>query len=118
MKRVVLLGLFLLVLLPSVSSAQSVQCSCVVGLRELWGINIHGDASKIVPNLFPGYQGQIVGVGDVILFDYNGVGHVALIMKVTRTGFMVVEYNFKRCQQTIREVQYTDSAIRGYLWVG
>lgn len=85
-------------------------CSCVLFLRERLGVDIHGDAGTIIPNI-PLAEAS---VGDVILLDYDGTGHAALITKVTGKGFIVHEANYKHCQEGNREVDVTRESIRGF----
>lgn len=100
------------VFLPTQTYAQSVECSCVLALRVLEGVDIHGDAWTIRPNI----QRSKVEPGDVVLFSY---GHAALIQDVTlsqdgRIDIALLEYNFHSCQKDYRRISLYDSSIKGF----
>ena len=105
-------------MVPASVFALPVECYCVLFLRERMGVNIRGDAWTLYPNT----ERRFARAGDVILFDYGGVGkdHAALI-----TGFLepkegdiyvkIVESNFKRCKVTTRTVSIYDPTVKGVL---
>lgn len=84
------------------------SCSCVQFVKAM-GVKVKGDASAIAPNGPP-------TIGGLVLFDYNGVGHVALIESFTSTGIHVKEANFEKCRVTERDVSFDDPHVRGY-WI-
>lgn len=61
------------------------ELGCIEWLREMLGVNVHGDADKIKPN-----TGKIER-GVVILFTY---GHGALITRVKDSLVTFHEFNF------------------------
>ena len=81
-------------------------------------VPIKGDAWVHVPNV----ETKFARAGDVILFDYGGVGkdHAAFI-----TGFeeptegdiyvKIIEANYKRCKVTTRTVSIYDPTVKGVL---
>lgn len=100
------------------ASAASIQCECILWLRQVQGVNVHGDAWTIQPNA-PLAQASL---GDVLLLSYNeehGAEIVGFDDWVTENGVMrpqtilIVEANFKRCQVTNRRIAWNDPAIRG-----
>ena len=52
--------------------------------------------------------------GNVVLLNYNGIGHAALILEMYPGGFYVRETNFEKCRQTERLIEFDDPAIRGF----
>lgn len=92
-------------------------------LRERLGVAIRGDAWKQVPNAPLEYA----DVGDVMLFDYGGVGkdHVALIVgfqgaKIVGTAIVpeyivVSETNYTRCKPGTRLIPWEDPSIKGVI---
>lgn len=112
----ILIGLGVFALLPiSITYAATVECSCVLGLRILQGINIHGDASRQKANV----PTSDVQEGDVLIMKYPKDSHVALVTDVTeKEGQKFVttdEYNLHRCQETIRTIALNDKHIVGVL---
>lgn len=99
--------------MPTFAFAQSVECQCVLYLREIMGVNIHGNADTINPNVPDNY----VNTGDVILFDYPHGYHVAAVQKVWMTGettyIQIAESNFHTCTPDVRTILMTDPAVRG-----
>lgn len=91
----------------------STQCECVLYLRQVLGVNIHGNANTIVANL----PSMYVLPGDVLLFHYEYVDHVALITAIHtvngQTVYDVSESNFHHCTPDTRAVYADDPAIRG-----
>lgn len=85
------------------------ECSCVLTAKE-YGIPLPpGDAEDIPTNSTP-------IVGGVVLFDYETVGHVAVITKIEADGFWVYEGNYRECEITERFIKWTDKAIRGFAY--
>ena len=84
-------------------------CSCVLGLQHQ-GINIKGHARDLVTNSAP-------FIGAVAKFYYKNTNtyHAALITKFTDKGFIIYETNFKKCQETKREVLWSDPALIGFI---
>lgn len=110
-----LLGL-IIVFSPALASASSVDCYCVLYLREVLGVDIHGDASAQVPNT----SMREVMPGDIILFRYGNAWHVAIVVRIvgdqfTATKLVVQEANFHACQEDVREVAIDDSHIVGVI---
>lgn len=91
------------------SAFDPLLCRCVQWLRERRGINIRGDAWTIEGNV----KLADAQIGDVILLDYSGLAHAALITGWSGKGAIVEEANFKRCQRTVREVDLGSEHIRG-----
>lgn len=98
---------------PLAVYAEPLECSCVMWLREARGIPIYGDAKTHIPNL------PIIGAekNDILLFDYEGVRHDALVLAPYADGWMVTESNFKKCKVTTRFIGRTDPHLVGALRV-
>ena len=90
--------------------AERVECLCVAYLRERLGVPIHGDADTLTPNTpLPD-----ITIGTVVLFDYGNIQHAAVIISMHRDELTVAEANFKKCEEGIRTVKYSDPSIRGF----
>lgn len=101
--------------------ALSVEYECIRWLREVRGINIRGDAWTIVPNL----PLKNADIGQVLLFDYGGVGkdHGAEIVsfegQMLYDGYIapryinVIEANYEPGKVTQRRILWTDPRIKG-----
>lgn len=53
-------------------------------------------------------------VGGLIVFNYSGVKHIAVIESVEADGIHVLEGNYKRCEIGRRVVKFDDASIIGY----
>lgn len=74
-----------------------------------WGIHLKGNAIDQIPNSTP-------IIGGVVKFIYTkGQGHVAQILRFTKNGMIVRETNYKECEETTREVLFSDSHIVGFI---
>ncbi len=96
--------------------ADSVNCECVLYLRTVLGVNIHGNADTILPNI----PKQYVEAGDVVLFHYAKEDHVALIVDVIQAQpsrpeiyVTIQESNFHTCTPDTRTISLDDLTIRG-----
>jgi hypothetical protein len=88
--------------------AQGTQyCSCVLYARALIPNLPRGNASDFKPNGPP----QIDGL---VLLDYDGVAHVAVITGFTADGIIVSEGNYHHCKKDTREIPLSDIHIRGF----
>lgn len=95
---------------PTPQNAPKIECYCVKALRLKLGINIHGDAEDIIPNTPLGD----IGIGTVILFDYGSVHHAAVIIGLNRDIATLHEFNYRECEETIREVSIYDTSVKGF----
>ena len=85
-----------------------ILCSCVKYARSI-GVKIpYGTNASDIPN-----QGTPV-IGGLILLEYEGYSHVAVIQEFTDKGFKVKESNFQPCLKTERVISYEDIFIRGF----
>lgn len=99
------------------AAAASVNCSCVLFLREVLGVDIHGNADTINANE-PINQ---IEPGDVLLFSYAKEDHVAVITDVIQAHYpsrpevyvTIQEANFHHCKEDTRTIPLSDAAIRG-----
>lgn len=112
-KTLISVLLAIVLVTPGLSYALPITCSCVLYLREVMGVNVHGDAWLIQPNVDIIYA----RVGDVLLLDYN-VGHAALITRVSEPTpdnilFTIQEANYHYCQADSRLISINDTHIRG-----
>jgi hypothetical protein len=83
-------------------------CSCIVFLQNK-GILIKGDAIDQVPNL---HLTEAVE-GDILLFDYEGIGHAALILQKYNGVWFVEEANYKEGEYTQRTIEFGDKSVVG-----
>lgn len=51
---------------------------------------------------------------EVVVFDYSGLPHYAVVRSVSSTTLDIAETNFKRGKKTYRTIPRTDPAIIGY----
>lgn len=52
--------------------------------------------------------------GALVIFDYDGVKHLAYIEKFNETTMTVREANYIKCSNANRDVDYNDPAIKGF----
>lgn len=86
-----------------------VLCQCVLYLRLRHSVPIYGNADTLKPNI-PLSQAT---VGDVLLLDYHGLAHAALITGFGAKGPIVFEANYHACQESVREVDLSREQLRG-----
>lgn len=102
-----------LMAVPTFSYALPVECYCVLYLREVMGVDIHGDADRQVANI----PRTDVDSGDVVLLKYSNAYHVALVTKALTTGgeiwVSVTEANYHECAVDTRVIPLSDMHIRG-----
>ena len=55
-----------------------------------------------------------IEIGAGALFDYDGIGHVAVITELGPTKFKVIEGNKIPCEIDERWIDYNDKFIRGF----
>lgn len=53
-------------------------------------------------------------IGGLIIFDYNGLKHIAVVLEVKKEGILVFEGNYKPYTIEKRLVSWDDKAIVGY----
>lgn len=105
------------VLIPIDVYASSDVCYCVLYLRQELGVDIRGNANTIKANI-PVNQ---IKEGDVVLFSYEKVDHVALISDIIQATYpsrpeiyiTIEESNFHHCKKSTRTIPLNDPAIRG-----
>ena len=85
----------------------NINCYCVTFARQYIPDLPKGNADSFKPNTFPVF-------GGAVLFDYEGVSHIAVISSLEANGFWVTEANYKHCTRTVRLVKYNDPAIKGF----
>lgn len=80
-------------------------------IRETYDVPLHGDAKTHVPNL------PLVGAekNDILLFNYEGVRHDAIVITSSASGWYVAESNFKKCRATTRFISREDPHLLGAL---
>lgn len=88
---------------------EGLECYCVMWLREARGIAIHGDAWTIAPT----HKLADAQTGDVLLLEYPGTSHAALITGFSAKGILIEEVNYRRCRHTTREIDLGSESIRG-----
>lgn len=76
-------------------------CSCVKTIAPLVSGMPIQDADKFIPN-------ADVTTGKVLLLNYHGVRHVALIKEVSKEGILVYEGNYKRCLTGTRLISWEE----------
>jgi hypothetical protein len=57
---------------------------------------------------------RVPRVGGLIILDYNGLKHIAYLVKVSKDGIHVKEANFTPCLAAERLIDFTDKAIVGF----
>ncbi len=82
-------------------------CSCVVYARSLIHGLPRGNASDFKPNGQPQVNG-------LVLLNYDGIAHVAVILSFTKNGVLVSEGNYHRCKKDTREIDLSDTHIIGF----
>lgn len=82
-------------------------CSCVKYARTLIPNLPRGDASDFKANGPP-------QVGGLVLLDYDGTGHVAVITGFTADGITVSEGNYHHCEKDTRIILLNDPHIIGF----
>lgn len=89
---------------------QYLNCSCVEGLRS-FGVTLPPspfNASEFTPN-------TTIHIGAVVIFNYEiGGSHVALVTNLNHETFSILEWNYKKCMETQRDVLYNDNSIIGF----
>lgn len=84
------------------------ECFCVTFARKYIPNLPRGDAKNLIPNSGP-------TIGGVMIMDYYGVGHVAVITGFDKNGdAQIIEANYKKCRVTRRTVSLDDIHIVGY----
>lgn len=86
------------------------HCSCVLYLKSLGYELPRGDAIT-----FKADPAHVPVAGSLVLFNYNGVGHVAAITSIGTQGFWVAEANYDRCEDGERLIKWGDKSIRGFM---
>lgn len=93
---------------PTIKGSLSIGlCSCVVWVQQQIPTFPMGDADEIKANSYP-------QEGGVVLFQYEVLGHVAIIREIHTDYMLVEETNYHMCQHGFRRVPYTDPHIRGF----
>ena len=89
---------------------QWVYCSCVEFAKQYldktgksWGT-----AYKIQPNI------DHPIVGGLVLTNESQLGHIGVITSIAKSGFWIIESNYKPCQQTERFIENNSPIIRGF----
>jgi len=93
---------------PIVEEYDPVKCSCVIFASQFLDLPKNTDAIDLKPNNQP-------AVGNGILFNYNGVGHIAIITGYKENGFLVKESNYNECKISTRVVSFNDKSIVGFI---
>lgn len=97
-------------------SVSSDACSCVKTASKYATSDVPiQDADKFIPNSTP-------IVGGLVLMEYDHtdyvVHHVAVIEQITPDGFLIVEGNYKPCEETRRFIPFDYSRLRGFWFNG
>lgn len=90
------------------SIEDSIFCSCIKTAR-LEGVDIpyNTNAEDFIPNSSP-------QIGGLVLMDYNGTSHIAVIKEFTEEGISIVEGNKIPCEKSQRVIPYNYYAIKGF----
>lgn len=89
-------------------SFNGIECYCVTYARQFVPELPRGDADTILPN------STKPAAGSAVLFDYDGVRHVAAVLSVENGYIRIAEANFKKCQAGVRTISVNDIHILGY----
>ncbi len=85
-------------------------CSCVIYIQNK-GINIRGNAEDMIPNF-----GGIAEVGDVAIFHFPNIAHIAYVEIVYESGnFLVSEWNYREGLHTERVIMKNNPYLIGFL---
>ncbi len=88
---------------------EQTYCSCVSYLREFIPSTPHVDAVWYTnfPRVTP-------AVGEVVMFNYDGVYHVAYVSELQEDGFIIHEANFHKCEKDTRIIKWNDPHLIGF----
>ncbi len=89
---------------------QWTKCSCVEFAK--WYLGKQGEVWGVAKNIVP--TSPVPYVGGLVITMESKLGHVAVIKEVRENSLLVVEANYKRCQQGEREIRLNDPNIVGY----
>ncbi len=94
---------------PAPVVIEQTYCSCVSYLRDFIPSTPHVDAEWFVnfPRVTP-------AVGEVAMFNYDGVYHVAFVSEINDGGFVIQEANFHKCQKGTRTIAWNDPHLVGF----
>ena len=84
-------------------------CSCVSYVRQYIPSVPHVDAW-----VFPTFPRSAPAVGEVAMFNYSGIFHVAYISQIRGEGFEIQEANFHSCQKGTRFISWDDPHLVGF----
>lgn len=82
------------------------ECSCVPFVRSYIPELPRGDAIDLVPN-------ATLEDAEVVIFNYGGVGHLAVKLGLQGGMLDIIEKNKIKCQITERTIPVDDPAIVG-----
>lgn len=87
---------------------ESITCSCIETARAL-GVPIPSgtDADDLDPN-------APMAEGNLALFSYDSVDHVAVVDAVFDYGIWIKEGNYEECEYTERYVPLSDPRLKGF----
>jgi len=91
----------------------TILTSCMYYLQLVKKLDISGNAIDQIPNKLI----SEVEVGDVIILNYDGVGHVAYIEHVFPKAVFVSETNYKAGEYSERAILLNDKRIKGIMSV-
>lgn len=92
------------------TSNTGVKCSCVQYLREVLGVEIHGDAKTQQPNI----TFRELQYGDVVILNYSGTWHVGMFVETTNEGILIKDSNYTPCTPRTRLIPFNDEALVGF----
>lgn len=82
------------------------SCSCVRTAH-----NENSSIPLVDAKWFTSFASTPPKINGVVVLKYGDVHHIAVIKRFTKNGLWVKEGNFKRCEVTEREIDFTDPHI-------
>lgn len=82
------------------------QCNCYLLLKEVF---------EHVPRLVELQGRASMTMGNVAVFDYDGIPHVAVVTGQGFGYFTIREWNYDDCEETVRDVSFLDPSLLGFV---
>mgnify|MGYP001572487153 CR=1 FL=1 len=90
---------------PPVGGSDS--CSCILGIRNFYNINLKGNAKDLRANTEP-------AAGVIALFNYHGIGHAAYVISVEKDGFYIDQWNKVKCKRSQEFIKWSNINLTGF----
>jgi hypothetical protein len=70
---------------------------------------------KDVPRMAEIQKTAGTAFGNVAVFSYHGVPHVAVVTGQGIGTFTIREWNYKKCKETVRDIKFDDKNLKGFV---